>query len=233
MPVNAISRQCDADFGSGIFFALMITKTIAAESRNRVAANPTGGRSPSPIFIKIQVVPQIRQRISQTMVRVPRTLRSLEKAQARLALFQNAPPSQVARRIGDVFLRVMFDHENAAVVYQTVIRVAKIGEGEAVVRVIGRIEKSYVPAARMRTAGKGLGGQADDLSLIFGNLELVQIFLDQSARTSGTVDKRHECGATRDGLDSYRSRAGAEVEKSSLVVDLRRKDVEKGFAQPV
>ena len=98
MPVNAISRQCDADFGSGIFFALMITKTIAAESRNRVAANPTGGRSPSPIFIKIQVVPQIRQRISQTMVRVPRTLRSLEKAQARLALFQNAPPSQVNSR---------------------------------------------------------------------------------------------------------------------------------------
>jgi len=47
----------------------MIIKVKIIRARtNRVAAKVMGGKSSSPIFIKTQVVPQIKQRISQMII---------------------------------------------------------------------------------------------------------------------------------------------------------------------
>ena len=125
-PVKASSRQCEAVAGSGIFRARMIRKTIAADNKNLAAANDMGGRSPRPIFIKIQVDPQIRQRTSQTIIRRIRKSGSLKKAQAGLALFQNPPAAQVARRVWDRMFRAMFDHKDAFAVQERVCAIAEI-----------------------------------------------------------------------------------------------------------
>jgi hypothetical protein len=46
----------------------MTGNNIATASRKRAAANVIGGRSPNPILMNIQVVPQITARINQTTI---------------------------------------------------------------------------------------------------------------------------------------------------------------------
>src|SRR5690606_26108626 len=65
-PVTAISRHCRDVFGSGSFRAKTTAASIAPATMNRQAANVIGGRSSKPIFITIQVEPQIKHNKIQT-----------------------------------------------------------------------------------------------------------------------------------------------------------------------
>src|SRR4030095_11309847 len=96
----------------------MMTKRIRTPSRKRATANVIGGRSSSPILIKIQVVPQIKQRISQTRTLSARGLLILVKAERRFPLLQNTPATQISDGVRHRLLRVVFDHQNASLVQQ-------------------------------------------------------------------------------------------------------------------
>src|SRR6187401_3353994 len=68
MPVSATSFHSEAVRGNLNPITAISGARIRTARINLDAANVIGGRSSSPTFIKSQVVPQIRQRISQTKI---------------------------------------------------------------------------------------------------------------------------------------------------------------------
>src|SRR5262245_31650394 len=70
MPAHASFSQSLRLFGKGRRRAKTIAQRITDANRKRSPAKVIGGRSRNPSLIKIQVDPQIRQRISQTMIGV-------------------------------------------------------------------------------------------------------------------------------------------------------------------
>lgn len=84
----------------------MMMKIMIEANRKRAAENPIGGRSSSPTLIKIQVVPQIRQRISQTKILTDLLFEdrsasilfsvSIVETKTGFALFQQPPAPEIA-----------------------------------------------------------------------------------------------------------------------------------------
>lgn len=112
-PVKASSFQSRLVCGRGILRKKIIKAKIKTARINLAAAKVIGGKSSRPILIKNQVVPQIRQSMSQIIIFILQKqklyLTSLVKAKLSFALFKNAPPANLTDRIGQDIFGVMFD----------------------------------------------------------------------------------------------------------------------------
>ena len=67
-PVSPINFQSRFVCGNGIFCTMIMTAKIKMARRKRAAAKVIGGKSSSPTLIKNQVVPQIKQSMSQIII---------------------------------------------------------------------------------------------------------------------------------------------------------------------
>src|SRR5690606_13969074 len=128
---------------------------------------------------------------------------------------------------------MMFDDKNAVRVELFRGTPGELTKQRQMVVRIRRIEKHDVPRSFLRTRNEGFGGFADDVGLIFGNSEVVEVFFDDGACFSRNIDKACERTSARKSFDADRSGARTQVQKTRAFAEVRRENVEKCFAQTV